>query len=357
MRFSIIIGKLFSAIIVFVIMLLFMLVSLSGPYRPEPEPVYAPPAAPASLEELLPQGMRDDMGISLRVLSDGLVIDMSMERYLIGAVAAEMPAGFPLEALKAQAVAARTMVLYIKYVRANANHPDADVCTDFACCMAFNGDERLHDRWGDDYRENIVRIISAVVGTDGVYMAYNDDPILAVFHSSSAGKTESSGNVWVTDMPYLKSVSSPESSLNVPDFVTTASVSLSEFYEMITESYPDVDFDDFDYEDKESWITDITYSESGRILDLNICGATVRGPWLRQEFGLRSTAIEIEIGSENIVFTVTGFGHGVGMSQYGAAVMATSGMNFREILRSYYTGVELQDISPAGAPESDQANA
>lgn len=341
MRFFVLIGKLAYAIIVFAIMLLFMLVSLSGPYRPEPEPAYSPPAAPASLEELLPQGMRNDTEIVLSVLSDGIVSDMSLERYLIGVVAAEMPAGFPLEALKAQAVAARTMVIYSKNVKANANHPDADVCTDFTCCMAFSHDEQLHDRWGDDYRENIVRIISAVVGTDGVYMTYNDEPILAVFHSSSAGKTESSGNVWVTDMPYLKSVDSPESSINVPDFVSTVSVSFSEFTETVTDAYPDAVFDD---EDTESWITDITYSGSGRILDLSIGGKTVKGTWMRQAFGLRSTAFTIAIGSGNIVFTVAGYGHGVGMSQYGAAVMATSGMDYREILRAYYTGVEFADL-------------
>jgi len=332
-----IIRKIFAGFFIILVMVMAMLVSLPGSEQEqlelEPEPI-------PTLDELIPQGKRADSDLMLRVLDNGAIVKMSMERYLIGVVAAEMPVTFELEALMAQAVAARTNALYNTYIRPKSNHPGADVCTDSSCCTAYIGDEQLHGKWGEDYVENITRTINAVLRTDGEYISYEDKPILAVFHSSSAGKTEASGDVWMTDLPYLVSVYSPETQENVPGFVSTVSVPRAELTETILSEYPDADFGG----NKESWITDITYTESGRINDLIIAGVTIKGTELRSIFALRSTAIEFEWVDEDLVITTTGFGHGVGMSQYGANIMANNGLKYKQILNAYYPDTVIEQL-------------
>jgi len=333
-----------------------MLVSLPGTREYSPEEEAQEPQPPPTLDELMPLGARADSDVTVRVLLDGDIVEMSMELYLIGVVAAEMPASFEHHALKAQAVAARTDALHKIYVSPKPQHPDADVCGDFRCCVAFNTDEQLRDRWGDDYIQHITRIIDAVTGTDGVFLAYNSKPILAVFHSSSAGMTETSGNVWVHDLPYLRSVDSPETSELVPGFIATVAVSRHEFVETALGNHP---YAVFGY-DQELWITDIAYTESGRVAHLTIGGVQIRGTELRSMFGLRSTAVSIEVTDEDIIFTTTGYGHGVGMSQYGAHIMAQNGKTYREILSAYYTGVKFiepdrRESSPTAIFQTQQS--
>jgi stage II sporulation protein D len=265
---------------------------------------------------------------------------MALERYLIGVVAAEMPAAFETDALMAQAVAARTNVFYNMYVRPKTNHPDAGVCTDFSCCAAYSSDEQLREKWRDDYTDNIMRIINAVTGTDGEYLSYGNEPILAVFHSSSAGRTETSGNVWITDLPYLLSVYSPEKEADVPDYIFNVTVPRSIFIDTVQRKYPDAALGG---DAEESWITDISYTESGRVKELSIGGATLAGTTLRSMFNLRSTTISFKWTNGDIIFTTIGYGHGVGMSQYGANVMANNGIGYKEILGAYYTGTTLAE--------------
>jgi len=334
-----ILARFIMASIIMAAMLVIVLVTVSGPYEEAPEREAEPPPPPPPLEVIIPPGTRSDRDFGLYVQAGEETVVMSMEMYLIGVVAAEMPAGFPLEALKAQAVAARTMVLYHTFVQPKAQHPSANACTDYACCMAFSQDDALRERWAGDYYENIMRIINAVIETDGTFMSYGGEPILAVFHSSSAGKTESSGNVWVTDLPYLTSVESPEAGSQVPNFETTVTVPRSEFAETIIEAFPEAVFD----EDGEPWITDLALTESGRVFDLFIGGVYVRGTELRSLFNLRSTAFTMEWRGDTLTFRVAGYGHGVGMSQYGAASMAVDGMLYRDILRAYYTGISFSD--------------
>ena len=311
-----------------------MSASLSGPRYGQAGPLSN---EPPPLEELIPPGTRKDSGFLLSVLNGNDIVSMTMERYLIGVLCAEMPASFEPEALKAQAVAARTNVMYNMNVAKKAKHPDADVCTDPNCCAAYRSDELLREKWGRNYVRYITKIIDAVVETDGICMSYEGSPICAFFHSSSAGKTETSGNVWVTDLPYLLCVSSPETAEDVPDFIVSVPVTRADFIDTVLTIYPDAVLDG----SGESWISDITYTESGRILDLSIGGVTVKGTELRSMFGLRSTAVTISWYQGDIVFTTTGYGHGVGMSQYGANVMAADGKNFMEILNHYYSGITL----------------
>lgn len=311
-----------------------MMASLSGPHVQQPATAAG---EPPPIEELIPQGERADNNFTIRVLHGGSVADMTMEQYLIGVVAAEMPASFEIEALKAQAVAARTNAMYNITVMQKTRHPEAHVCTDASCCTAYKGDGRLREEWGAGYIRSIDRIISAVIETDGICMYYEDMPVLAVFHSSSAGQTEASGNVWLNDLPYLLCVSSPETAENVPGYISAVTVPFDEFASKVLDAYPDAVFG----ADVKSWIKDTTFTASGRVNSLSVGGITIKGTILRSMLGLRSTAVTIEFVGDSIVFTTTGFGHGVGMSQYGANVMAVSGNDYTEILSHYYTGVSL----------------
>jgi len=310
-------------------------VSISGPYA-EPDEQQDPPPKPAlTLDDLIPEGSRRDNRTSLSVLFDEEIREMTMERYLIGVVAAEMPASFEREALKAQAVAARTNALHSIHINQKIRHPEANVCTDHTCCTAYYDDERLQEAWGNNYDVFILKIISAVIDTDGLHISYNNQPIQAVFHSSSNGMTESGGNVWSDNPPYLRSVHSPETAEDVPDFVVTVDLTYDEFTETFLDEYPGAIFED----DPNDWFADIEYTESGRIYGVTIGGIPIRGTQFRRLFDLRSTFITFEIYGEHISLTTTGFGHGVGMSQYGANVMAQQGIAFRDILRAYYFGI------------------
>lgn len=315
-----------------------MLISLADPLTPEDG--QSQPVPPSDSAEPSPGGREnaeyvyDDDAVTVRVLVGETVKNMTMSDYLIGVVAAEMPAIFDEEALKAQAVAARTETLY--HMRhENAAHPDADVCDDFTCCQAYQDDSALREKWGADYDVYIKKIAGAVRHTDGECLIYQNEPIQAVFHSSSAGKTADSGEVWEQSLPYLVSVTSPETAAQVPNYVSAVTVSLADFKETVLKHYPDAVFP----KDRSRWITDITYTGSGRIDTLKLGGVTVSGPVLRRMFGLRSTAAAIEIDGKNVKFTTTGYGHGVGMSQYGANTLALEGYDYKEILLWYYTGV------------------
>lgn len=278
-----------------------------------------------------------DDAVSVRVLIDGKVTPIPMGRYLTSVVAAEMPASFGVEALKAQAVAARTETLYHMLEYTSQNHPDANVCADPACCQAYKSENVLRQQWGESFDRNFKKISEAVQSTDGEYLMYEKVPIQAVFHSSSAGLTANSGEVWQNKLPYLVSVKTPESSADVPNYVSSVTVSLSDFKQTVLKNYPNAVFPD----DIKKWVTDMTSTDSGRLGTVTLGGVTVTGPVLRNLFGLRSTATSIKVDDKNVVFTTTGYGHGVGMSQYGANAFAQEGKSYKEILTWYYTGVSF----------------
>jgi len=289
-------------------------------------------------ENKLYYNTKDYFTVSL--LHEGNILTLPLEEYITGVVAAEMPASFNIEALKAQAVAARTYTIYKMQNGRSENHPNADVCSDITCCKAYISNEALKQRWAADYEKNLEKIKAAVNYTSGIFITYEDKPILAVFHSSSGGMTEKSGNVWNSDLPYLECVETPENTETVPDYNYSVTVSLEDFKYTVAEEYPDSKFND----DPSLWITDITYTESGRIDNLKIGGSEVSGTSLRSLFDLRSTCIAVETTDSDIIFTTTGYGHGVGMSQYGANILADSGANYKEILTWYYTGVDFDNL-------------
>ena len=173
----------------------------------------------------------------LKVLAGDTVEEMTLGEYLVGVVRAEMPASFEPEALKAQAVAARTYTLY--KMQTGGNHGDtADICTDSTCCQAYISEENARNNWGENADAYEEKIETAVRETDGETILYGGVPILAVFHSCSAGQTRSSGQVWVSDLPYLQAVSSPEPADSIPNYYSRVEFTAEEFREKVLASYP-----------------------------------------------------------------------------------------------------------------------
>lgn len=282
---------------------------------------------------LLPPG-EIDSARTLRVLDGDTVTEMSFSDYLQGVLRAEMPASFAQDALCAQAVAARTYTYY--KMQNGGNHGDtADICTDHSCCQAFLGKDRAAENWGKNAERYEAKIENAVSATDGQVMLYGGAPILAVFHSSSAGETWNSGEVWAQDLPYLQSVSSPEGE-GVPNYYSTVELTEAEFREKFLAARPEADLSG----PASGWIRD-PVMDGVHVESVTIGGVSVSGPSVRSIFGLRSASFTAEAGDGKITFYVTGYGHGVGMSQYGANAMAESGSTWREILAHYYTGVTI----------------
>ncbi|MDO4816594.1 MAG: stage II sporulation protein D [Bacillota bacterium] len=275
-----------------------------------------------------------DASRTIRLASGDEVTEISVKDYLVGVVAAEMPASFESEALKAQAVAARS---YLQRALSNGTkHESCDICADSGCCQAYKSDAELKELWGDKYTAYIARIEEAVEDTDGEYISYNGEPALAVFHSSSCGTTENSGAVW-NELPYLTSVDTPETEKDVPNFVSKLSLSELDFRDTVLYGRPAADMTG----EAKSWIGEIKRDAAGRVESIVIGGESFSGSELRSLFSLRSTDFELEHTGSGFVFTVKGYGHGVGMSQYGANIMAKNGADYKEILAHYYPGTVL----------------
>ncbi len=298
----------------------------------ERRPDLLPPALPA--ESAAPE--EPAAPVSVRVLHGEEIADTPLEAYIVGVLAAEMPADFEPEALKAQAVAART---YTLYCMRTGRHGDADVCTDYRCCQAWKSDAAMRESWGEAYEDKLTRIREAVEVTRGEYLRYGGKAVFAAFHSSSAGFTEDCGAIW-SGLPYLVSVSSPEDADSVPGYVSTVERSALDFRDTLLSAAPEADFSG----EPESWLGELRRDASGRVSEAVIGGAVFSGVKLRELFALRSTAFDLAFIDGAFRFTVTGFGHGVGMSQYGANVMAAQGADYRTILAHYYPGTELVSV-------------
>ena len=206
-------------------------------------------------------------------------------------------------------------------------------------------------RWGEDYDTFRAVLIQAVSDTDGLILIYENQPILAAFHSSSAMFTEASGAVWTQQRPYLQSVRSFESNVDVPNFYSTVEMSFDEFRNIAMASKPEASLPD---EGIQYWISELEYTDSGRLSGLNIGGVRVTGAEFRRIFGLRSTNVEFDFDGEGMTLTVRGYGHGVGMSQFGANTMAQIGLGFEAILTWYYTDVEFAYMGEVLGVDSDE---
>lgn len=277
-----------------------------------------------------------DANTKITLLDNGEVKELTLDVYLQGVVAAEMPALFPEEALKAQAVAARTDVMRLASQTPATQHKGAMVCSDPNHCQAYKPIAEVAANWGAGRNEYLKKITDAVAATDGQILLYNNAPISAVFHSSSGGKTERAADVWGRDVPYLQSVESVGDA-DAPHYESTVTVPVETFREKIMATYGNAKLADT----PESWITNLTRSEAGGVLTLCVGGVNVTGRQMRMLFGLRSTHFTVAASADGIVFETQGYGHGVGMSQYGARGLALQGMGYRDILTWYYQGTTL----------------
>ena len=296
----------------------------------EPEP-----AAPETAE------VHHDRDVTLTIQDGDTTEQMTLERYLTGVVRGEMPASFEMEALRAQAAAERSYVYYQLAAGRKDAHPDADFCTDHTCCSAYLSETAAREKWGGDFAPWNTRVEQAVSDTDGQVVLYNGRPILAVFHSSSAGRTAAAGDVWSGDLPYLVSVDSPEGEETVPNYYSTVTFTAAEAKARLLAAYPEIKLTGA----PETWFGAVTENDSGRVETVSVGGTDIEGTEMRRIFSLRSACFTLTADAESVTFRVTGYGHGVGMSQYGAEQLAKAGKTWQEILAWYYTGVT---IGPAG---------
>ncbi len=328
------------------IFLVFFLPWLWGGPAKEPPPELEPPPAgetvpepPAAPEDPEPAEDRPaiDAAIPLNVMLGGKLQPMDMQTYLLGVVRAEIPVSFHEEALKAQTVAARTYILHKIAGGGSANHPQADACDDITCCQAYKSEETAAAEWGADAAAYEAKIRRAVEETDGECILYEGAPVLAVFHSSSVGTTQDAQSVWSAGLPYLQSVETPEGEDSVPNYRSTATFTASTLREKLLDALPEAELNGT----PSNWFTNIQQKSSGTVTSLSVGGVEVAGNRLRTILGLRSACFTISFDGDEVTFSVSGYGHGVGMSQYGANVLAKDGMRYQEILEWYYTGAEV----------------
>ena len=292
----------------------------------EPEP-----AAPETA------AVHHDRDVTLTIQDGDTTEQMTLERYLTGVVRGEMPASFEMETLRAQAAAERSYVYYQLAAGRKDAHPDADFCTDHTCCSAYLSETAAREKWGGDFAPWNTRVEQAVSDTDGQVVLYNGRPILAVFHSSSAGRTAAAGDVWSGDLPYLVSVDSPEGEETVPNYYSTVTFTAAEAKEKLLAAYPELKLSGT----PDRWFGAAAENGSGRVETVSVGGTDIEGTELRRIFGLRSACFTVAADSESVTFRVTGYGHGVGMSQYGANQLAREGKTWQEILEWYYTGATV----------------
>lgn len=279
--------------------------------------------------------------IKLLHSSTGEVEELGLDEYLYGVVSSEMPANFEIEALKAQAVVARTYTIYQSTYNKN-KHPDADICDSYACCQAWISKEERMAKWDSGEAEsNWNKIVNAVDSTSDKIIVYNGKPINAFFHANSGGTTESSLNIWGgIDYPYLKSVETAGED-GYTQYSSEAKFSKEELSQKMKEKYADFEID----YDQEDCIKILEYTTSGRVKTIKIGNKEIAGTEARTILGLKSTNFSVAIEGDEIKFSVTGYGHGVGMSQTGADSMAKSGADYQAIIKHFYTGVEIIELN------------
>lgn len=259
------------------------------------------------------------------------VFSVPPRQYVIGALCSEMPPSFHKEALKAQAVAIYTNAIRLTYME---NEYIAKVSP--KKLYGYTTEKILKERWGKNFKAYFEKMSSAVDEVLGTVVTYKDKPILAAYHSMSSGKTESAENVWGQSLPYLKAVESEGDKL-AADLVKAKTVSSDEARKILKTALPDTFLPEVD----SLLFTDFKYSDSGTLISAVVGDREISGQKIRELFSLRSAAIEISVENSKITFTTKGYGHAVGLSQYGADFLGRQGKDFKEILKHYYKGTSL----------------
>ena len=259
---------------------------------------------------------------------------LTADEYIFGVVAAEMPALYEPEALKAQAVAAYTLAC-----RRRADNKDKsyDLTTDYTVDQSYISKADAEKRWGDKAEEYSKKIKDAVADVKNLIVTYEGEPITAVYHAISSGKTEDSRDIWGGSLSYLKPVASPGDKLS-PDYISEVKVSAEELQKKLGDECKLSG-------EPAAYFGEPKRTDSGSVLTVPVCGTDINGAKIRSIFDLRSLNFSVKYADGSFTFTVRGYGHGVGMSQYGANYMAKQGSDFKEILTYYYTGCKVEKIS------------
>ncbi len=278
-------------------------------------------------EETLPESV--SLPMRLRN-SDGAVEERDLDGYLVGVVLAEMPASFEMEALKAQVVVARTYTQ--RAYTTGGKHGDGSVCTDYSCCQAYISEDDYLAKGGT--AQSIQKVCTAVQETSGQVLTYEGELIEATYFSCSGGITEDAVAVWGTDYPYLRSVESPgeETAAYYTDTISFTREELQQALGVTLSEQPT------------QWFGSVTYTSGNGVDTMEIGGEAFKGTQLRTLLGLRSTAFSVAVEGDTVQIQTRGYGHRVGMSQYGADAMAVNGSSYAEILAHYYRGTELATL-------------
>ena len=271
----------------------------------------------------------NNVNVRVKRLSTNEIQIVPLEEYIVGVLAGEMPVYFELEALKAQAVASRSYVLK----RLEYNKDSEYDVVDSVLNQVYLDDNYLKEAWGKDYVVNINKLRTAVNETIDEYLEYDGEIIDALFFSTSNGYTEDASVVFNLELPYLKSVESKWDAQTSSVFNSQKTMSLQEFYEKL----------ELEYKSELSFNV-LERSDTNRIIKLEINGNMLNATEVYNKLGLRSTDFNLTQVGTNVVIDTKGYGHGVGMIQYGALVMAKERYNYMQILEYYYSGAEIKKI-------------
>lgn len=275
-----------------------------------------------------------DTSVKVMNVNSKNITSLPLKEYLIGVTAAEINPACHEEAIKAQVVAAHTKLEYTK-LHKTEELKDADITDSAESHQGYLNEDEQKEKWGENYKTYRDKISKCVDQVLNDIITYKNEPINAVFHSISNGQTENASDVWGGDYPYLVSVQSVGDKLS-PAYQSESVVTKKDFKEKLAKK--GVDFG----ENPEKWVEKITNTETGMVKSIIIGGKTFKGTEIRNIFGLKSSTFSIKNDDGKFIFTVYGYGHGVGMSQYGADYMARQGFKYDEILKHYYTGVTIE---------------
>ena len=279
--------------------------------------------------------------INVYNVNENKIEKMDIEEYLYGVLSSEMPSTFNIEALKAQAIAARTYVIYKMENNITSGHKNAAVCTNSAHCQAYTSYDKLEQIKGEEWiKSDYIKIKKVVDDTKGQIITYEDKAILPLYFSTSSGKTENSKDVFSTQYPYLVSVDSPYDKSS-PKYSTTYSISKSKFIKYIKNAYPkfSISLDKLNNE-----INILNRTEGGYVKTIQVGNIKIAGTEIRKILSLNSANFSISYNNDEINFNVKGYGHGVGMSQWGSEGMAKKGYKYYDILFHYFQGTEIKDM-------------
>ena len=284
--------------------------------------------------------MKGNEIIRVYITETGEIEEVNLEDYICGVVSNEMPANFEKEALKAQAVTARTYLASKKLNRCTL-HEGIDIC-DSTHCQVYTSKEKRLEKWGADYaNEYWNKIKEAVDETSGQVLSYEGELVLyPQFFSTSSGQTENSEDVYLGEIPYLRSVASTGEE-SAPKYTSDKTLKISDFVYLLNSNFTNLNVT---VENIKNNFNIKSSSAAGGVIKLNINNVEIRGVDFRKALSLNSTNYTYEFNGDYITFHCKGYGHGVGMSQWGANAMAKNGSNYEEILKHYYTGVEITNL-------------